>query len=196
MFDLSLYILDLIEHFIKAHVTAMSITVEDDRLHNILKITIKGRSPVSHTVSHDKKSGSLEDSSAIEKDVEMNRLRHSAEKNGATVEIGKNELGETMLAASVKLNSVQGEIQHNLAVMLSSVVCTNPDLDLSFQFRVGKQVCYLRVSDIKNELPSEKRGGLAVARVVQEKVKAELRAFEEFCSENKNQLQSPQRSQI
>ena len=177
MYGLSLHILDLIEHFIQARVSAISVAVECDRLNGVLKILLKDNSPVFTDVSDETKSRSMKNSG---RDIDLDRLRDTAAGAGDIFKIGRGELGETAVAGMVKLNSIKGEIHRDLAIMLSSIVCTNPDLDLTFEFRMGEKSRSLCVSDIKNRLPSEKSGGLTVARALQEKIKAELEVFKEF----------------
>jgi predicted molibdopterin-dependent oxidoreductase YjgC len=177
MFSLSLHILDLIEHFIQARVSALSVAVEYDGPNGILKILLKDSSPVSTSDSDETKGRSLKNSG---RDVDLERLRDTAAKAGSIFKIGRSSRSETTVTGTVSLDSIKGEIHHDLAIMLSSIVCTNPDLDLTFEFRIGEKTCSMRVSDIKNKLPSEKSGGLTVARAVQEKIKAELEVFREF----------------
>ena len=138
MFGLSLHILDLIEHFILARVSSISVTVEYDRPNGILKITIRDNSPVFSSISDDTNNRPAKGSTNAAKDIDIDRLRDSAEKAGGIFKIGKGESGQTTVSATVHLNSIKGEIHHDLAVMLSSIVCTNPDLDLTFEFHIGK----------------------------------------------------------
>jgi predicted molibdopterin-dependent oxidoreductase YjgC len=178
-FDVPIFILDLIENFIKANASIMSVTVEDDRLNRVLNITIKDSGPGHHPIPDGNGNSQLSNSRNTMKNIDVDRLRDAVDKAGGIFNIGRSESGETTVTATIKLSSVKGEMHHDLCAMLSSVVCTNPDLDLTFDFRIGKQTSSIRVSDIKNRLPSEKSGGLTVARAVQEKIKAALEAFEE-----------------
>ncbi|MBN2321321.1 MAG: molybdopterin-dependent oxidoreductase [Acidobacteria bacterium] len=180
MFGLSLHILDLIEHFIQAHVSALSVAVECDRANGILKILLKDNSTGVASVSDAAKGSPLKHMKNSSREIDLKRLNDTASKTDGIFKIGKGEVGEAIVTGTVKLDSIKGDIHDDLAVMLSSIVCTNPDLDLTFEFRICEENCSMRVSDIKNRLPPEKSGGLTLARAVQEKIKAELEVFKEF----------------
>jgi hypothetical protein len=60
----------------------------------------------------------------------------------------------------------------DVAATVSSVVCTNPDLDVWVRFGVDGREWNVRVSDIAHEFPIGTRCGLAVARRVSERIKA------------------------
>ena len=165
MFGLSLHILDLIEHFIQARVSALSVDVEWDHLNGVMKIQLKDSSPVFTDVSDEKKGGSLRNMKNSGRDIDLECLRNTAARYGSIFEIGKGELDETTVTGTVELDSIKGEIHRDLAVMLSSIVCTNPDLDLTFEFRADERKCSMRVSEIKNKLPSEKSGGSCTIRL-------------------------------
>ena len=119
MYGLSLHILDLIEHFIQARVSAISVAVECDRPNEVLKILLKDISPIFADVSDKTKSRSPKNPG---RDIDLERLRDTAAGAGDIFMIGRGELGETTVAGTVKLNSIKGEIYRDLAVMLSSIV--------------------------------------------------------------------------
>ena len=57
-FDVPIFILDLIESFIKANASVLAVTVEDDRPNGVLKILTEDKSPRLHTISDTSRSGS------------------------------------------------------------------------------------------------------------------------------------------
>ncbi len=73
----------------------------------------------------------------------------------------------------------------DLAGTLSSVVCTNPEIDFRFFLRTarrgaagvgGQRECRINVFDLAGELGQDRCGGLAVAQKVMEKIRTELEA--------------------
>lgn len=177
-FDVPIFILDLIESFIKANASVLAVTVEDDRPNGVLKILTEDKSPRLHTISDTSRSGSPRSVGDPAGDLRLDRLRESVNRAGGILHFERNPSGEPAVAATVRWSSVKGDLSRDLGAMLSSVVCTNPDLDLTFDFRIGKQASAIRVSEITDRIPEGKTGGLTVARAVQGKIKAALEAFE------------------
>jgi hypothetical protein len=69
------------------------------------------------------------------------------------------------------MNLTDRQSHRDLAATLSSVVCTNPHLDIWCRFSAGQRECIVRVSDVAKEFSANERCGLAIARRVSEKIR-------------------------
>ena len=66
----------------------------------------------------------------------------------------------------------------DIAATVSSVVCTNPEVDVWCRLRVGGRESSVRVSEVAKDIPAGERVGLSVARRVAERIEAEIEAVE------------------
>ena len=89
----------------------------------------------------------------------------------------KSRLGGLQVDVKMQLSNVDRQPLGDLATTLSSVVCTNPALDLWCQIKADGSDCSIRVSDVAREIDSDDRYGLVVARRVSEKLRAHLTAL-------------------
>jgi anti-sigma regulatory factor (Ser/Thr protein kinase) len=176
MRELSLHILDLIENSVRAGAAMILITLVEDERKDILKITVEDDGPglsVSteaaldpfYTTKNGKRTG-----------LGLSLFRGAAEQAGGRLTLRESALGGLAVEAAMQLNHLDRVPLGDIAATVSSVACTNPEIDLCCKFHVGEQECIVRVSDIAKELPIGKRSGLAVARRVSERIKAGLEA--------------------
>jgi len=176
MRELSLHILDLIENSVRAGALMILITLVEDEKRDILKITVEDDGPglsVSpeavldpfYTTKNGKRTG-----------LGLSLFRGAAEQAGGRLTLCESVLGGLAVEATMQLNHVDRAPLGDIAATVSSMACTNPEIDLCCRFHVGEQQCVVRVSDIAKELPIGKRSGLAVARRVSERIKAGLEA--------------------
>jgi signal transduction histidine kinase len=98
----------------------------------------------------------------------------AAERAGGRLVIGKSPLGGVAVKALMQLSHVDRSPLGDLAATLSSIVCTNPGIELWCRLVADKQECMVRVTDVAKEFPVEERCGLAVARRLSEKIKQGL----------------------
>jgi NADH:ubiquinone oxidoreductase subunit E len=172
--DLSLHILDLMENSIRAGASVISVTVAEDSARDILEILVEDNGPglsvpfevvtdPFYTTKNGKKTG-----------LGLSLLRFRAEQAGGKLTLDKSELGGLAVKATMQLSHVDRSPLGDLAATLSSVVCTNPDLDLRYRICVGDRECVVRVSEVTEEISQDKRGGLAIARWVHQRIKEEL----------------------
>ena len=108
----------------------------------------------------------------------LSLFRSAAERAGGRLEIARSELGGLAVRAEMGLTHVDRTPLGDLAATLSSVVCTNPDLELVFSLRSGARECVVRSADLRKELPQSDRCGLTVARMVAERIREGLMRIE------------------
>ena len=178
MYELSLHILDLIENAIRADASVIAVTIterpQDDRIDILvedngsgLRVTPENALDPFYTTKEGKRTG-----------LGLSLFRAAAEQAGGTLAIEKSSLGGVGVRATMRLRDIDRKPLGDLAATLSSVVCTNPHLDLCCRFSTGRGECMVRVSDVAKEFRANERCGLAIARRVSEKIRRGLAAIE------------------
>ncbi|MDQ1255767.1 MAG: hypothetical protein QG656_361 [Candidatus Hydrogenedentes bacterium] len=176
MRELSLHILDLIENSIRAGASSIAVTVEERPDKDSMTIAVEDNGPglsVSfekavdpfYTTKEGKRTG-----------LGLSLFKAAAEQANGSMTLGKSALGGLAVEAKMQLSHIDRYPLGDLAATLSSVVCTNPDLDLSVRIASSGGDCDVRVTDIANEFCAHDRCGLAIARRVSERVKKALTA--------------------
>lgn len=176
MRELSLHILDLIENSIRAGASTISVRIEECPEQDRLEICVEDdgaglRVPPDqainpyYTTKEGKRTG-----------LGLSLFQGAAEQAGGTLTIGPSGLGGTAVTAVMQLSHADREPLGDLATTFSSVVCTNPHLDLRCSIKLGCGECTLRVPDVAKELRADDRYGLAIARRVSEKIRRHLAA--------------------
>lgn len=178
MRDLSLHVLDLIENSIRAGATTIAVALAEYPDRDLLEVSVEddGRGlnvpPEAatnpfYTTKAGKRTG-----------LGLSLLRAAAEQAGGKLTISTSALGGAAVTAMMRLSHVDRPPLGDLAATISSVICTNPRLDLSCRFCVGERECVVRTCDVANELPFGQRGGLTVARRLAERTRAGLAAIQ------------------
>ena len=174
MRDISLHILDLIENSTRAGASLVLVVVEEDPSTDRMRIVVEDNGqglPVGpeaaldpfFTTKEGKRTG-----------LGLSLLRSTAEQAGGDVRLRESALGGLAVEATMRLGHVDRIPLGDVAATVSSVVCTNPDVDLWCRLRVRDREHVVRVSEIVKELPIGRRGGLVVARRVAEEISAAL----------------------
>ncbi len=178
MRSLSLHILDLIENSVRAGSSVISVTVtgspDEDELEIIVEDNGCGTSASTeeitnpfYTTKNGKRTG-----------LGLSLFRAAAERAGGQLTVSKSELGGLAVKATMCLSHVDRTPLGDLATTLSSVVCTNPELNLRCRFRVGDKEYVVLVPEVVEESRVGPCRGLVVARRVSEKVNAVLASLE------------------
>ena len=171
MRDLSLHILDLIENSIRAEASLISVTVAENHADDTMQVIIEDNGvglsvkpeqamDPFYTTKKGKRTG-----------LGLALFRAAAERADGKLTVEKSPLGGVAVKATMKLNHVDRSPLGDLAATLSSIVCTNPGIELWCRLAVDRQECMVRVADIAKEFPIGERCGLAVARRLSEKIK-------------------------
>ena len=177
MYDLSLHILDLIENSIRAKATAIAVSVEADPDADELTILVEDNGaglsvPASqasdpfYTTKQGKRTG-----------LGLSLLRGAAERAGGKLSLGPSALGGLAVTATMGLSHIDRSPMGDLAATVSSVVCTNPEIDLMCRLQVGDRQYEVCARDVVQEVPAGAQQGLALARRVSEKIKTGLAAL-------------------
>lgn len=176
MRELSLHILDLIENSIRAGATIVALTIDERDKADVLEITVEDNGPglsvppetaldPYFTTKHGKRTG-----------LGLSLFKAAAEEAAGHLAMGKSALGGVSVTATMQLSHIDRRPMGDLAATLSSVVCTNPDLDVWCTIRSTRGERQFRVSDIAKEFHANERCGLALARQVSEKVRSDFTA--------------------
>jgi hypothetical protein len=178
MRDLSLHILDLIENSIRAQATAIHVSIVQDVARDTLQIVVEDNGTGISVPQEVATDPFYTTKSGKRVGLGLSLFCSTAEQAGGSVAIGKSPLGGASVTAVMKLSHLDRVPLGDIAATLSSVVCTNPDVELVCRLRVGEREVVLNSSDIAKELPVAQRCGLAVARQVLEKVNAARAALD------------------
>jgi anti-sigma regulatory factor (Ser/Thr protein kinase) len=175
--ELSLHVLDLIENSIRAGATTIAVTVTEDPEQDRLEIVVEDNGSGLNvppevaldpyfTTKNGKRTG-----------LGLSLFAASSAQAGGSLVLGKSELGGLCVKAVMQLSHIDRRPMGDLAATLSSVVCTNPDLDLRCRINSKQGCCAVCVSEVMKEVCAPDRCGLAVARQVSERLKAGLRVL-------------------
>ena len=178
MYELSLHILDLIENSVRAGASTIFVDLEEHRDRGLLKIIVEDDGPglrVSpeaaldpfYTTKHGKRTG-----------LGLSLFRSTVEQAAGQVSLRQSVLGGLAVEARMQLDHVDRIPIGDIAATISSVACTNPELELLCRFAVGDGQIIVRVSDIAKELPIGERSGLAVARRVSERIRTSIETLD------------------
>ena len=178
MRDLSLHILDLIENALRAGATLVMVTVAEQPATDRLRIAVEDNGR-GLTVPEDEAMDPFYTTKAGKKTgLGLSLFRTTAEQAGGGVTLRQSVLGGLAVDASMQLGHIDRAPLGDIAATISSVVCTNPGLDVWCRFSVDDRDCVVRISEVVKELPIGERSGLAVARRTAEKIKRALAMLE------------------
>jgi anti-sigma regulatory factor (Ser/Thr protein kinase) len=178
MRELSLHILDLIENSIRAGASVVSVTIAEDPQKDELRIAIEDNGCGLSTSAEEVTSPFYTTKDGKRTGLGLSLFQAAAEQAGGKLTIRGSELGGVAVEATMRLSHVDRTPLGDLATTLSSVVCTNPELELQCRLCVGDREYIVRVSDVVKEVCVGQCRGLAVARRVYEKVNAALASLE------------------
>ncbi len=177
MRDISVHIFDVIENSVRFNASKVVLKVEKAEGNGEFRVIVedngtgldvpfeKAFAPF-YSIAEGKRIG-----------LGLNSLRLVAEKSGGKLTLSKSTLGGLKVEAVMHKNADSAPLR-NLASILSSIVCTNPDLDLACNIRWGKDDCSFSLADVISSLPPLKRYGLTIAREVTEKIKKALKEID------------------
>ncbi len=159
------------ENSIRAEATAIKVTVAADPARDLLRIVVEdnGRGlsvpgavalDPFYTTKSGKRTG-----------LGLSLFREAAEQAGGWLTIDRSPLGGAAVTAQMRLSHIDRTPLGDLAATMSSVVCTNPCLDVECRLCVGERETKVRASEIAKGLPAGSCQGLAVARQVSEQIR-------------------------
>jgi hypothetical protein len=175
--DLSLHILDLIENSIRAGATIVGVSVSLFPDRDLMEVVVEDNGPgltvpfemamdPFYTTKNGKHTG-----------LGLSLFKGSVEKARGKLNLCISELGGLCVRATMQLSHVDRCPLGDIAGTISSVVCTNANLDLRFRFAVGEQVYCIKVSDVMDNTSRDGYYGLSVAREMQHRIRDGLASF-------------------
>lgn len=178
MRELALHILDLIENSIGAGASIIVFTLCLNPQEDLLEIVVEdnGRGldvPAEtatdpfYTTKKGKRTG-----------LGLSLFRAAAERANGTVSLSRGELGGLRVKSCMQLGHIDRSPLGDIAGTLSSVICTNPELDLRCCFSVGSCEYTVRTSDLANGCQGNKIYGLTLARQMHQRIRDVLAFFE------------------
>jgi hypothetical protein len=178
MRELSLHILDLIENSLRAGVSAVVLTIEEDRPGDRLRIVVEDNGPGLPASAEQALDPFFTTKSGKKVGLGLSLMRAAAERAGGGLSLSTSALGGLRVEVDFGLSHVDRTPLGDLAATLSSVVCTNPQLDLACRLRVDRREKTVTVSELARELNLGGVPGLAVARKFAAEVNHALRELE------------------
>jgi hypothetical protein len=176
--ELSLHILDLMENSVRAGASIVSVSLTQDREHDLIEIMVEDNGPglsipfeqaldPFYTTKNGKKTG-----------LGLSLFRFRAEQAGGALTLDTSELGGLAVHVTMQLHHIDRSPLGDLAATFSSLVCTNPDLDLRCRLCVEEQEWNVSVASLIQELPPEKRNEFMIAACMQQKIQDGLATLE------------------
>jgi hypothetical protein len=164
MRELSLHILDLIENSIRAGGNMILLTIEEDRAADRLRIVMEDDGPGLPVPAAEALDPFYTTKTGKKVGLGLSLMRASAERAGGGMKLGPSNLGGVRVEVEFGLRNIDRAPLGDLAATLSSVVCTNPQLDLGCRLRVDGREEMVAVSALAQQLRLGEVPGLAVAR--------------------------------
>jgi len=164
MRDLSLHVLDVIENSIRAGASSVDASIIEDLEHDLLTLRVEDNGPglrvppekaidPFYTTKKGKRAG-----------IGLSLLQAAAERSEGQLVLRKARLGGLAVEATMRLSHVDRPPLGDVPATISSLVCTNPELDLTLRLHVGEQETTLQISEILSELKTAGCCGLSAAR--------------------------------
>ena len=178
MRSLSLHILDLMENSIRAGSSVVLVTIAGSPDEDRLEITVEDNGCGIRASTEEITDPFYTTKSGGRTGLGLSLFRAAAERAGGDLTTYRSELGGMAVKATMCLSHVDRSPLGDLATTLSSVVCTNPELDLRCRFCIGDREYIVLVPEMVKESRVGQCRGLAVARRVSEKVNEVLASLE------------------
>jgi len=174
MRDLSLHVLDVIENSVRAGASSVTVSITEDTNEDTLTLLVEDNGPglrvpperamdPFYTTKKGKRTG-----------LGLSLLRAAAIRAGGQLVLRRARLGGLAVEATMRLSHVDRPPLGDVPATISSLVCTNPELDLTLRLYVGGRETTLRMSEILSELGTGGCYGLSAARKVSDRVGAAI----------------------
>jgi len=180
--ELSLHILDLVENALKAEATIVAVAIREDPDRDSMSITVDDNGHGSeapaelvtdpfYTTEKNKRTG-----------LGLSLFRFRVEQAGGRLNLKPSELGGLSVRARLQLAHVDRNPLGDLASTLSSVLATNPGLELRVQLQAAERSLQINSREVVRQ-QQEKAGGFranpyALARSVYTKINEGLEALQ------------------
>jgi len=166
-----LHILDLVENAIRAGASVVRVSILQIPSRDILEVSVEDNGKgigVPHSVATDpfyttntgKKTG-----------LGLSLFKGGIERSGGNIALATSTLGGLIVRATMPIGHVDRSPIGDLAGTLSSVVCTNPGLELICRLRVDRREIEVARSRVGKERGLEIENSIAVARAYYEEIR-------------------------
>lgn len=174
MRELSLHILDLIENSIRAGASVIVVNVAEDAEQDVLEIDVEDNGSGLQVLPERAMDPYFTTKDGKRTGLGLSLFRASAEQAGGGLTIEKSPMGGVAVRVRMQLDHVDRRPLGDLATTLSSVVCTNPGLDVWCRVTSRDGERLVRASDVLQQLDVSERCGLAIARRFSEEIRTAL----------------------
>ena len=174
MRELSLHILDLIENSIRAGASLIVVGVSEDADHDRLEIRVEDNGAGLTVPSEKALDPYFTTKEGKRTGLGLSLFKASAELAGGGLSVHESAMGGVAVIARMKLEHVDRPPLGDLAATLSSVVCTNPGLDLWCRISSRDRQCVVCASEVAKRFNANERCGLTIARRFSEEIKTAL----------------------
>ncbi len=165
MRDLSLHVLDLVENALRAGASIVEVGVEEDAAADRLVLSVEDNGPGFPPGVCDAADPFFTTKSGHRTGLGLSLLRAAAERAEGKLLLGRSGLGGAAVRAEMSLGHVDRSPLGDMAASLSSVVCTNPGVDLR---------CRITSCDATREVTVRGATGLVAARDLAGRIRAAL----------------------
>jgi hypothetical protein len=175
MRDLSLHILDLVENSLRAGASQIAITLVENPTEDHLTIVIEDNGSGLNVTADEACDPFYTTKNGKRTGLGLSLFKHTAEQAGGSMCLCRSRWGGVQVRAEMSLSHVDRCPLGDLAATVSSVVCTNPGVEVCCHLVVAQQEKSITASDIAREVPEDGRCGLAVARRMSQRIKEALK---------------------
>lgn len=174
MFDISLYVVGLLECFGKAGVRDIAVVVKENPLDNKLEIIAMEAHALRCSDSLMPDNMTSLKLKADGKKPDLNALRVAVMMAGGSFSLEETANGGAGVRASLKLDAVEADLDQEMARAFSSFICTSPQCELSLEYHFGKRQSLLRLSEIKEALRGGEDSRLSLAREADSRIRVAM----------------------
>jgi hypothetical protein len=150
--DLSLHILDLIENSIRATATAVTVRVCADAPKDLLTIAVEDNGPGLRVPAEQALDPFYTTKTGKRTGLGLCLFQAAAQRAGGDIRLYKSPLGGLAVEATMQLSHVDRAPLGDLPGTISSVVCTDPGLDLVVEIRCAGRTCRVSARQVAAEL--------------------------------------------
>ena len=170
MRDLSLHLLDLFENSVRASATLIELYLELDSKTKNLRIAIEDDG-VGLALSTDEATDPFFTSKPGKQvGLGLSLFRASVEATGGKMWLERSALGGAAIKAEMNLGHVDMLPLGDIATTISSLVLTNPEIDLRCHCTRDDVLSTVQVSDIRERLPADRASSFVVSRRVHDAI--------------------------
>ena len=186
MRELALHILDLIENSIAAGATVVSVEIVEDPERDVMRIAVEDDGPGLSVPPEQATNPFYTTKTSKKMGLGLSLFRFRIEQAGGELTLERSRLGGLAVRATLRLGHVDRSPLGDVASTLSSVVATNPEVELRCRMEVGGREQVVLSREVSEELTGRRGSGragarahpLAVARRVRDRIREGLEALQ------------------